>query len=197
MDNRIRFPSTLIDFQNEVGITGQDHDYYPKPGQARYDWMRMTLIGLLANQSSEEEPFNYRPGTIWYKLTDGYFRYCKDMDTGFVDIADGIKIEIDGVTRSLSEWADYIEITQADENPMVAWNGVATDITTYLEIPEVIRPYAARPNARGLLHKNGLLVNPHHVTLSNARDRIYFTSSAVMGEGDEYVIEIQLIDVLL
>lgn len=68
-DNRIRFSGPGIDFENEVGRTGQDHDDYPQPyTQARYDWMRMFLIGLLSCQSSKEEPTQYRDGTWWFDL---------------------------------------------------------------------------------------------------------------------------------
>ena len=69
MDNRIKFPATAIDF-NEVGVTGQDHDNYPAGSQqARYDWMRMVIIGLLSCQSSDAEPTQYRDGTWWFDLT--------------------------------------------------------------------------------------------------------------------------------
>ena len=55
-DNRLQFPPTLIDFVNVVGETGQAHDNFPEPGQARYDWMRMAIIGLLSLQSSALPP---------------------------------------------------------------------------------------------------------------------------------------------
>lgn len=68
-DNRIRFPSNKIDFDAEVGVTGQDHDNYPLPNsQARFDWMRMIIIGLLSHQASETEPSEYRDGTVWFDL---------------------------------------------------------------------------------------------------------------------------------
>lgn len=69
MDNRIKFPATAIDF-SEVGVTGQDHDNYPAGSQqARYDWMRMVIIGLLSCQSSAIEPTQYRDGTWWFDLS--------------------------------------------------------------------------------------------------------------------------------
>jgi hypothetical protein len=67
-DNRIRFPSALIDFTTDVGVTGQEHDNYPAPGQARYDWLRMYLLGLLSCQSSHTEPTQFREGTWWFDL---------------------------------------------------------------------------------------------------------------------------------
>ncbi len=63
MDNRIRFPSAKIDFAVDVGLTDQEHDGFPGPGQPpRYDWMRLFLHGLLSHQSSESEPTEYRSG---------------------------------------------------------------------------------------------------------------------------------------
>lgn len=68
-DNRIRFPSSPLDFATAVGVTGQDHDHYPQPStQARYDWMRMMMIGLLSHQSSYHPPTQFREGTVWMDL---------------------------------------------------------------------------------------------------------------------------------
>lgn len=66
MDNRIRLPGPKINFADDVGVTGQDHDDYPEPGQARYDHLRMYLIGLLSNQSGPQPPTQYRDGTVWF-----------------------------------------------------------------------------------------------------------------------------------
>lgn len=70
-DYRIRFPSGLVNFTEDVGTTGQEHDSYPAAGQqARFDHMRLYLLGLLSNQSSVSEPLNYREGTIWNDISD-------------------------------------------------------------------------------------------------------------------------------
>lgn len=65
-DHRIRLPGPRIDFQNDVGLTGQTHDDFPAPGQARFDHMRMYLIGLLSCQSGQHPPTQYRDGTLWF-----------------------------------------------------------------------------------------------------------------------------------
>jgi hypothetical protein len=93
-DNRIRIPAPPIDFSEDVGDTGQDHDRFPDPGQARYDWMRMFLIGLLANQASYREPVNYRKGTFWM-----------DLDSGILKIRTG-----EGVAGT--EWSDIAELIE-------------------------------------------------------------------------------------
>jgi len=74
MDNRLRFQGPKFDFNSQVGLSGLDHDNYPAPGLARYDQMRMYLIALLANQSSDSPPTEYRAGTIWFDLNEGYFK---------------------------------------------------------------------------------------------------------------------------
>lgn len=95
-DYRIRFDPTTIDFADDVGTTGQDHDSYPAPGtQARYDWMRMYLIGLLSLQASNEAPTQYRNGTLWFKLDENAIYIRKEDE--WVLIADAI-VDADGNT---------------------------------------------------------------------------------------------------
>ena len=68
-DNRLQFPPTRIDFDTQVGITGQAHDLFPGPNQQpRFDWLLCWFIALLANQSSFDEPTQYREGTLWFDL---------------------------------------------------------------------------------------------------------------------------------
>jgi hypothetical protein len=103
-DNRIRFSTSAIDFTNDVGLTQQQHDTYPSPNtQARYDWMRMYLIGLLSNQSSCDQPSQYRPGTMWYQMDcpntgNGYYKAYDCLTDTFTDLSDYIKAfdSIDG-----------------------------------------------------------------------------------------------------
>ena len=96
-DNRIRFSTSAIDFQNDVGLTQQQHDTYPSPNtQARYDWMRMYLIGLLSNQSSCDQPSQYRPGTMWYQMDcpntgNGYFKAYDCVADTFSDLSNHIR----------------------------------------------------------------------------------------------------------
>jgi hypothetical protein len=73
-DDRIDLQPPLIDF-TDVGTTGQAHDTFPQPGQARFDWMRSYLIGLLSNQSSFNEPIEFRVGSVWFDLNTRGFQY--------------------------------------------------------------------------------------------------------------------------
>lgn len=74
-DDRINLQPPLVDFTNDVGTTGQAHDNFPAPGQARYDWMRSYLIGLLSNQSAFCEPIEFRIGTVWFDLNNASYKY--------------------------------------------------------------------------------------------------------------------------
>lgn len=93
-DNRLRFSSAKIDFATEVGLTGQPHDTYPGPGeQPRYDWLRMWYISLLANQSSYEEPTNYREGTIWFDLNGPTIKIYSESQ--WKEITEAIYVVVD------------------------------------------------------------------------------------------------------
>jgi len=113
-DLRIRFPAPKIDFAADVGTTGQDHDTYPAADtQPRFDWMRMNLIGLLANQASFDEPTQFRNGTLWYDLNELALKIRKDDE--WVPAGDGILVA-DGVT--LGEF--YTEFVSLGLTPTLA-----------------------------------------------------------------------------
>lgn len=98
-DNRLRFPAPTIDFDTEVGTTGQDHDNYPSPNtQARYDWMRMCLLALLSHQASYQAPTQYRDGTVWYDLNTLEFKVWSGgtTDGSWVPLAAAINVALDG-----------------------------------------------------------------------------------------------------
>lgn len=113
-DNRIRIPAPPIDFEEDVGETGQDHDNFPEPGQARYDWMRMFLIGLLANQASYDEPVNYRKGSFWMDLSTGVLKIRTGNGTAgteWSDVAELIQVS-PGLT--LQDWFDAVSSSLAE-----------------------------------------------------------------------------------
>jgi len=113
-DNRIRIQAPPIDFENDVGITGQDHDEFPVPGPARYDTMRMFLIGLLASQASYDEPTNYRKGTIWLDLNTFVLKIRSGdgvAGTEWSDISDAIQVS-SGL--SLKDWFDAVSASLAE-----------------------------------------------------------------------------------
>ena len=113
-DNRMRFTAPPIDFEDDVGETGQDHDRFPEPGQARYDWMRMVVISLLANQASYNAPVNYRRGSFWIDLNTGILKARTGegiAGTEWSDIGELIQVS-PGLT--LQGWFDAVSSSLAE-----------------------------------------------------------------------------------
>jgi hypothetical protein len=144
-DNRIQFPPTLIDFDNQVGVTGQFHDNYPAPGQQpRYDWLRCYLLALLSLQSSTEPPTQYRTGTLWYdkdrdviKIWDG---------TAWVSISNVIEVsEIATSAAStspltLTEWYSQAQEKLLSIQPRVTFSGISSaDDVTRIPVPDSVQ----------------------------------------------------------
>lgn len=120
-DNRIRLPATKIDFTSDVGLTGQDHDSYPPPqGQARFDHMRMFLIGLLAQQSSYTEPVQKREGTAWFDLNELALKIF--YNGSWHPYSDAIQIE----GQTLSDWGAEVSNAIAGTYPDVVFFGECT-----------------------------------------------------------------------
>lgn len=123
-DNRINLNAPLIDFA-DVGTTGKLHDEFPKPGPARYDWMRSYLIGLLSHQASLDEPTEFRLGSIWFDLNSTAFKYRRGTQGPIVvtegdewaSLANGIEMET-GIT--LADWYDQVKAVVSGADPTVS-----------------------------------------------------------------------------
>jgi hypothetical protein len=195
-DNRIRFPSTEVDFEGEVGLTGQTHDIFPSPGQARYDWMRMYLIGLLSCQSSEQQPINYREGTIWYHLDPSGSSYKYFNGDVFADIADAIE----GQGTNLTSWTDEVQEKLERVSPRAVFSGVSeTNYLTEIDIPDDVLFVAAHKYVHPIMFRNGKLIDPRLTKFNNGRTKITLISSETIGDarlllGDEYTVIIERVD---
>lgn len=196
IDNRIRFPATRIDFANDVGVTGQSHDSYPAPGaQARFDWMRMFLVGLLSNQSSSSLPTQYRLGTIWFNLTDETLKLRRSG--GWESIAAGIKLDdasTSAVPYTLQDWYDDIHETVHSLRSELFFHGIVQSANAVLiPIPTHLQPmvqYGSRP----FVWVNGMLINPAKVSLEpGANPTAIRMPSGVMPQGAEIVVAIKFI----
>jgi len=198
-DYRIRFPSSKIDFDEDVhggSPDGQDINDYPSIGQARYDYMRMVVIGLLANQSSYEEPFNYKIGTIWHNLNDEFLKYFDGEE--FDDIASAIKIgEYD-----LKEWSEIVQNTVGKVSETGSFSGVSNNSgVTEIDIPENMLVAASFDNNHPVLYKNGLLIDPRLTSFNLDGDKVLLLSnefgSVELMRNDRYVIDIQRLDTIV
>jgi len=198
-DYRIRFPSAKIDFDDDVyagSPDGQDVNNYPVPGQARYDWMRMVIIGLLANQSSIEEPLNYKMGTMWYNLNDLFFKYFDG--TEFSDIANAIKVG----NMNLTNWSELVEDTVGKVTEAASFSGVAiANNITELDIPAEALISAAYSNNHPVMYKNGLLVDPRLTDFNVDRKKVLLLDntdgSVDLKRNDTYIIMIQRLDIMV
>ncbi len=184
-DHRIQFPGPKIDFENDVGLTGQDHDNYPEPGVARYDYLRLYLIGLLSNQSGTTEPSQYREGTLWFdKNTD----IMKLYNNGAFDtIAKAISLA-DSVT--LQSWYNQLSSYLETFGPEVTFSGAATATANSITIPESLRQYVG-DNTRCYLYINGLLQDPRKVQIQNAT--VVNFSDFSLTNGDEFTVVLKTI----
>lgn len=197
-DNRIRLPATLIDFANDVGVTGQDHDSYPAAGaQARYDHMRMYLIGLLSQQSSETAPTQYREGTPWLDTStsppilkirsgDEWKQYSNAIIVGN---------DSDGDPLSLEDWYSSLSGFLSTFGPEITFSGTCTaDDVTQIPIPETLRP-AVSSIARPFVYINGLLQDPRDTPVQTAATpiSIRLSGGVQLDSGDEFTVVIKSI----
>jgi len=160
-DQRIRLPGAKINFSTDVGTTGQDHDTFPAPGQARYDHMRMYLLGLLSNQASYSEPTQYREGSFWFDLNTLTFKVY--VNGSWSSLSETISLDQDGSTiTSLADWykstADAVNSIKAD----VTFSGKAANAATVIPIPSTSTVTGLN---RCFLWVNGELVDPRKCQL--------------------------------
>ena len=195
-DNRINFPSTLVDFINTVGVTGQAHDEYPSPGaQARYDHLRLFLIGLLSNQSSYLEPTNYREGSLWFDLNDLRLKIRRSLDSGstWVNVSDSIKL---GDT-DLTAWFESVNLSLVSLTPEIVYKGiVATQGVDYINIPASVSPYIGA-NTKAYVTINGdnanlakrlYVLSPQDVVIEGSPASLLRLSTVTLDISDTFLV---------
>jgi hypothetical protein len=158
--------ATKIDFATDVGVAGQDHDEYPPPqGQARFDHMRMFLIGLLSQQSSYLEPTQYRDGTPWFDLNTLQLKIR--ISGAWVPFADAVVLEEDDTTTlTLSDWFNSVSSSLGNLAPEIVFSGTVTaDDQTSVTIPTSLRN-SLYSDSRPFVYKNGLLLDPRNSRLA-------------------------------
>jgi hypothetical protein len=201
LDNRIALPPTLIDF-TAVGVTGQDHDEFPAPAQQpRYDWMRLYLIGLLANQSATERPTQFRTGTIFYNKSTNAFEYHDGDD--WQDIASGIVLDgsdTDNIV-TLASWFAEATSQLASIRPRVTWSGdvLDRDITT-IEIPDSAKDVidGICDDVHPMVYKNGALISPNSTRFATAcPSSVELLDGETLDTGDRYTVIVERVDLLV
>ena len=194
-DNRFRLPATKIDFENDVGLTGQDHDLYPAPqGQARYDHMRMAIISLLAQQASYAAPTQYREGSAWFDLNTLTMKIRKG--NSWVSYAETIALtepDSTGQVQTLADWYATASVTLTDLTPEVVFTGqcAANGVGT-ITIPASLQS-SVFVDSRVFLHVNGALVSPLDCSLIGTPPTSIRLSGVVLSAGDTFTVSIRRI----
>lgn len=187
-DNRIVLTGPLIDFVNNVGVTGQDHDSYPAADQqARFDTMRSYLIGLLSNQSSYTAPTQFREGTIWFDLNTAVLRIYHNGS--WRPLADAIAlIDQTGTTDllTLSQWFESLSGYLATFGPEMVFSGQATQTTSSIPIPVDLRA-SVTATYQALIWVNGLLKDPRLSMISSGVISLGFNLNA----SDTFVVQLK------
>jgi hypothetical protein len=204
-DNRLRLPPPKIDFEDDVGTTGQDHDTFPAPKtQPRYDWMRMYLIALLSHQSSEDDPSQKRVGTTWMqRIADSIKLKFWDGDA-FQHIANAIVLEETGSGESsadvltLAEWfiIAQAKLDQIQSKP--TWSGSSiSDGVTEITVPESVQSVIEDvvDLLRPLVYINGILVDPRNSEFAaGCVTTVSLLNGVEIDEGDRFTVIVEKFD---
>lgn len=193
-DNRIRFPAGRIDFTADVGDTSQDHDSYPAPlAQARYDHMRMYLIGLLAQQSSYDEPTQKRDGTAWLDLNDDVLKIY--LDGAWHPYSSVIPLTSGVNPLTLASWYENVAEAISGLAPELCYGGKATATTSDILIPESLRS-RIYTDSRAFVVINGVSIDPRSASFIGAPvPTIIRLGTHELENGDEFFVSIRRVDV--
>lgn len=192
-DNRMRFDTSLIDFNTDVGVTGQDHDSFPGPDQPpRYDWLRIMFISLLANQSSYSEPTQKRDGTLWLDLNNLTIKIWASSDwRSLSEVLSVVEGSTQSDTTTLAEWYTSVQTTLISSAPDATFSGRCTvDGTITIIIPESLRDSIDLDNSRPIVYKNGILIDPRDSEFHTAIT-IRLRNGTTLDNGDEFTVFIQ------
>ena len=193
-DNRIRFPPTEIDFVNDIGTTGQAHDNYPAPNQQpRFDWMRITLIGLLSQQSSENPPTQKRIGTPWFDRNNNTIKIWDGNNWG--SLASFILLsESSNEILSLHDW--FLDAQQKLDFvlPRLTFGGhIAKTGVTKIPVPTAISTKIDKifERLRPLVFVNGSLLDPRRTSFSGCPIFVEVDPSIILEHNDKFTVIIE------
>jgi len=193
-DFRIRLPAPKINFETEVGLTNTDADNYPAYGsQARADWMRIYLIGLLSQQSSYSEPTVFAEGTPWFDLNDETLKIR--LNGAWVSYSEIISVEQSlGVsTKTLAEFYNDVADTLTSLAPEITFSGVSnTNGISSITIPVTLRGNL-HIDSRVFIYVNGLLKNPLSAQLNQPNPTMVILSGFTIDSGDTFTVVIKRI----
>lgn len=162
-DNRIRLDQTPVDFSVTDDVD-QNHSSYPSGNTVpRFDLMRSYLIGLLSNQSSDNEPLEKRIGTFWFNKDKGNIFIYNGEEWDL--LSKYISVESFG---NLQSAIDNIMSFIAFVGPKVVWSGVFTsDEVNSIPVPEEFQEYTTSVvGMQPFVFVDGLLIDPRKTIIN-------------------------------
>jgi len=127
------------------------------------------MISLLAQQSSYDEPTQYRNGTPWFDLNTNVLKIR--VGSEWASYADVIPLgDIDATSGSyltLSDWFDTTNAAISSLAQEATFSGLSTaDSVTDITIPASLRTFLF-VDTRCFFYINGLLVDPRDCIIIN------------------------------
>jgi len=196
IDYRIRFSTPRIDFTTDVGTEGQDIDSYPAPNsQARYDHMRMVILGLLTQQASELPPTQYRYGTTWFNLKGEYVNIFRNNN--WTSLSNAIKLADTSDPAdpfTLQDWYDEISDNLQSVGSEIFFHGNVTSTNASLiPIPTSLQAFL-QIGSRPFVFVNGSLINPATTPLQpGPSPTAVLVPSGSLPQGSTFTVSIRLI----
>ncbi len=189
----IALPPTRINFATDVGLTGTVIDNYPAPGQqARYDWFRSVVIGLLAQQASFSPPTIKAVGAAWFDLNTFTLKIWNE--TAWVPYAQVIALTDPDSNGHVITLANWYQSTQSILNNLaaeVSFSGHCTaNGITSISIPVSLQSNLFS-DSRVFLYINGSLIDPHNCNLIGSPLSTIKLSSIALSSGDTFIVVIK------
>lgn len=195
-DNRIRLDQTPVDF-TESGTTGQNHDKYPKDqSRARYDQMRSFLIGLLANQSSENEPLEKRTGTTWFDKKVNLMKLFTLVDGSYIPkhLSNFIGINTGDEVDTLQSVLTSILASMNNVGPRLIWSGIFNnDEINQIHIPDEYQGYAAMSNMHPLVYVEGSLIDPRKTVVDDSGVYVKIIGGIDVSPRQEFTVILEIV----
>ena len=193
-DNRLQFPPTKINFAEDVGLTGQLHDSFPGPNQQpRFDWLLSWFVALLANQSSYNEPTQYRSGTLWFDLNTNTLKIWigSVADGQWQAIAESVAVpDALGNAMPLTQWVTAANLALSGSAPVVTFGGECiSPSNTEINIPVPLQQYINIEKTRPFVYINGLLIDPRNCAYYTAAT-VVLKNDAKLNSGDTFTVVI-------
>jgi hypothetical protein len=158
----------------------------------------MTLISLLANQSSFDEPTQYRDGTFWFDLNTLELKVRSEAQwlsaANVIAVATTDEEAGDSTIFTLAEWYESVQDILASSAPEITFGGASSDDVVSIPIPTSLRG-GLYSDSRPFVYRNGLLLDPRLTVLepSATPTAVQLNGSLSLSDGDTFTVLIKRI----